>query len=141
MTTLERHDDVFVLDLGDTENRFHPDWLAAVGAALDEVEQTDGPRALVTAATGKFFSNGLDLDWLGAHADAHEEYIRDVHALLARAVWDRGDAAAVDAVTVCVVRLPAALLFGEIRTGRVRPHTRAQLAAAVGAVLDCGPPH
>ena len=60
---------------------------------------------------------------------------------LARAVWDRGDAAAVDVVTVCVVRLPAALLFGEIRTGPVRPHTRAQLAAAVGAVLDCGPPH
>ncbi|MBM7809104.1 hypothetical protein JOD57_004941 [Geodermatophilus bullaregiensis] len=60
---------------------------------------------------------------------------------LARAVWDRGDAAAVDVVTVCVVRLPAALLFREIRTGRVHPHTRVQLAAAVGAVLDCGPPH
>jgi AcrR family transcriptional regulator len=59
---------------------------------------------------------------------------------LALAVWDRGDAAAVDVVTVCVVRLPAALLFGEIRTGRIRTHTRAQLAAAVGAVLDCGPP-
>ena len=60
---------------------------------------------------------------------------------LARAVWDRGDAAAVDVVTACVVRLPAALLFDEVRTGRVRPHTRAQLAAAVGAVLDCGAPH
>jgi AcrR family transcriptional regulator len=60
---------------------------------------------------------------------------------LARAVWDRGDAAVVDVVTVCVVRLPAALLFGEIRTGHVHPHTRAQLAAAVAAVLDCGPPH
>jgi AcrR family transcriptional regulator len=59
---------------------------------------------------------------------------------LAGAVWERGDAAAVDAVTVCVVRLPAALLFGEIRRGLVRPHTRAQLAAAVGAVLECGPP-
>jgi AcrR family transcriptional regulator len=59
---------------------------------------------------------------------------------LARAVWHRGDAAAVDGVTACVVRLPAALLFGEIRAGRVRAHTRAQLAAAVGAVLDCGPP-
>lgn len=59
---------------------------------------------------------------------------------LARAVWDRGDAAAVDGVAACVVRLPAALLFGEIRAGRVRAHTRAQLAAAVGAVLDCGPP-
>ena len=61
MPTLDRHDDVFVLDLGDTENRFHPDWLTAVHAALDEVEAAEGPRALVTAATGKFFSNGLDL--------------------------------------------------------------------------------
>jgi AcrR family transcriptional regulator len=64
----------------------------------------------------------------------------DTLRLLARAVWNRGDAAAVDVITSCVVRLPAALLFGEIRAGRVRPHTRAQLAAAVGAVLDCGPP-
>jgi enoyl-CoA hydratase/carnithine racemase len=84
MPTLERHDDVFVLDLGDTENRFHPDWLTAVGAALDEVEESEGPRALVTTATGKFFSNGLDLDWLGAHPDQHEDYVNDVHALLAR---------------------------------------------------------
>jgi Delta3-Delta2-enoyl-CoA isomerase len=84
MPTLERSDDVFVLDLGDTENRFHPDWLASVAAALDEVEGADGPRALVTTATGKFFSNGLDLDWLGVHGDRHEQYLHDVHALLAR---------------------------------------------------------
>jgi enoyl-CoA hydratase/carnithine racemase len=84
MPTLERHDDVFVLDLGGTENRFHPDWLTALGAALDEVEGTDGPRALVTAATGKFYSNGLDLDWLGAHPDQIENYVHDVQALLAR---------------------------------------------------------
>jgi enoyl-CoA hydratase/carnithine racemase len=84
MPTLDRQNDVFVLDLGDTENRFHPDWLAAVNAALDEVEKADGPHALVTAATGKFFSNGLDLDWLSTHADQHEAYVVDVHALLAR---------------------------------------------------------
>jgi enoyl-CoA hydratase/carnithine racemase len=84
MPTLVRHDTVFVLDLGDTENRFHPDWLAGVDAALDEVERADGPRALVTAATGKFFSNGLDLDWLSAHPDRHEEYVSSVLALLAR---------------------------------------------------------
>jgi enoyl-CoA hydratase/carnithine racemase len=84
MPTLDRHDTVFVLDLGDSENRFHPDWLAAVDAALDEVEGADGPRALVAAATGKFFSNGLDLDWLSVHADQHEEYVISVHALFAR---------------------------------------------------------
>lgn len=84
MPSLDRSDGVFVLDLGTTENRFHPDWLAAVDAALDEVERAEGPRALVTAATGKFFSNGLDLDWLSGHSDQGEQYVREVHALLAR---------------------------------------------------------
>lgn len=55
MPTLDRQDDVLVLDLGDGENRFHPDWLAAVNAALDEVEIAEGPRALVTTGTGKFY--------------------------------------------------------------------------------------
>ncbi|GAB1640741.1 helix-turn-helix domain-containing protein [Krasilnikovia sp. MM14-A1259] len=64
----------------------------------------------------------------------------DTLRLLARAVWHRGDGAAVDVITTCVVRLPGAMLFPEIRTRPVRPHTRTLLAAAVGAVLDCGPP-
>ncbi|MER5624901.1 enoyl-CoA hydratase-related protein [Streptosporangium sp. NPDC002544] len=84
MPTLDRQDDVFILDIGDTENRFHPDWIASVNAALDEVEKAEGPRALVTVATGKFFSNGLDLDWLFAHADRHQDYVVGVHELLAR---------------------------------------------------------
>ncbi|MET9615987.1 enoyl-CoA hydratase-related protein [Kitasatospora indigofera] len=84
MPTLDRQDGVFVLDIGDTENRFHPDWLAAVNALLDEVEKAEGPRALVTAASGKFFSNGLDLEWLFAHADRANEYVGGVQALLAR---------------------------------------------------------
>jgi len=84
MPTLDRQDDVFVLDLGDGENRFHPDWLASVDAALDEVGKAEGPCALVTTAGGKFFSNGLDLDWLFAHADRHEEYVASVHGLFAR---------------------------------------------------------
>jgi Delta3-Delta2-enoyl-CoA isomerase len=84
MPTLDRQGDVFVLDIGDGENRFHPDWIASVNGALDEVEKADGPRALVTAATGKFWSNGLDLEWLLAHADQQEPYVVSVHALLAR---------------------------------------------------------
>ncbi|WIM98820.1 enoyl-CoA hydratase-related protein [Actinoplanes oblitus] len=84
MPTLDRQDDVFILDLGDTENRFHPDWLAAVGTALDEVEKADSPKALVTTATGKFYSNGLDLDWLGANGGEFQDYAIAVHALFAR---------------------------------------------------------
>ncbi|MEU4688727.1 enoyl-CoA hydratase-related protein [Actinoplanes sp. NPDC023714] len=83
MTTLERHGDVFVLDIGDTENRFHPDWIVAVNGALDEVVKAS-PAALVTTATGKFFSNGLDLEWLGANPDRFQEYVVSVHDLFAR---------------------------------------------------------
>ena len=84
MPTLDRDGEVFVLDLGDTENRFHPDWLAAVQEHLTTVDATEGHRALVTTANGKFFSNGLDLDWLAQHGEQFREYVIDVHALLAR---------------------------------------------------------
>ncbi|GAA0247740.1 enoyl-CoA hydratase/isomerase family protein [Saccharothrix mutabilis subsp. mutabilis] len=84
MPTLDRQDEVFVLDLGDTENRFHPDWIASVNAALDEVERAEGPRALVTTATGKFFSNGLDLEWLMANGEQYLGYVVSVHDLFAR---------------------------------------------------------
>ena len=81
MPTLDRHDNVFVLDLGDGENRLHPNWIASVNAALDEVQSAGGPRALVTAATGKFYSNGLDLEWLSAHTDQHQDYVVSVQEL------------------------------------------------------------
>jgi enoyl-CoA hydratase/carnithine racemase len=84
MPSLDRDGDVFVLNLGDTENRWHPDWLASANKALDEVAATEGPRALVTTATGKFWSNGLDLEWAGAHHDQFSSYVAEVHALLAR---------------------------------------------------------
>jgi enoyl-CoA hydratase/carnithine racemase len=81
---LTREDDVFVLDLGDGENRFTLDWLTAVEAALDEVVAAEGARALVTAASGRFWSNGLDLDWLLAHPVEGRGYSARVERLLAR---------------------------------------------------------
>ncbi|MCX4747529.1 enoyl-CoA hydratase-related protein [Kitasatospora sp. NBC_01287] len=85
MPELDRDGEVFVLRLdADDENRFHPDWLAAVESALDEVEAATGPRALVTAGGGKFWSTGLDLDWLLSHGDQYAAYLDRVHVLLAR---------------------------------------------------------
>lgn len=75
---------VAVLDLGDTENRLHPDLLASVNELLDQVTAADGPRALVTTAAGKFFSNGLDLDWMSTAGQRVGDNLADVHALLAR---------------------------------------------------------
>lgn len=61
---LEREGDVFVLHLTDDDNRFNPDSDAEWHEALDEVEASTGSAALVTIGTGKFYSNGLDLDRL-----------------------------------------------------------------------------
>lgn len=84
MTSLDRRGNVFVLTLGEDENRFHPDRLTAINAALDEVDAADGPKAVVTTGIGKFYSNGLDLDFMAAYPDAAESNLRDVHALFAR---------------------------------------------------------
>ncbi|MPQ97383.1 enoyl-CoA hydratase/isomerase family protein [Modestobacter sp. I12A-02628] len=84
MPQLTRQDDVWTLDLGDDENRFGHGWLDEVGAHLDQVEAAGGPAALVTTGTGKFFSNGLDLDWLLGHPEDHAGYVARVHRLLAR---------------------------------------------------------
>lgn len=82
--TLDRDGDVFVLQLGDDENRLHPDFLVAVSDLLDEVAAAPPPSALVTTATGKFFSNGLDLEWVAANPDQLNDYTSRVHNVLAR---------------------------------------------------------
>jgi enoyl-CoA hydratase/carnithine racemase len=81
---MDRDGDVFVLNLGDSENRFHPDWLVETRAHLETVASAEGPRALVTTASGKFFSNGLDLDWLQAHADEFLGYVSQVQRVFER---------------------------------------------------------
>ncbi|MFM8411714.1 MAG: enoyl-CoA hydratase/isomerase family protein [Alphaproteobacteria bacterium] len=65
MIDLDRVGPVFVLRMQSGENRFNPHFVAAWNAALDEVEASDGDAALVTTGgEEKYFSNGLDLDWL-----------------------------------------------------------------------------
>lgn len=83
MPDLTRDGDVFVLDLGAGENRFDPDWVDGVRRAVGTVVATEGPRALVTSASGKFWSNGLDLDWMGAHQSGIQGLVDAVHALYA----------------------------------------------------------
>ncbi len=65
MLEIERVGDVYVITMKAGENRFNPDSLAALGEAFDQVERSDGPAAVVITGEGKFFSNGLDLEWMG----------------------------------------------------------------------------
>ena len=84
MPSLAREDDVFVLDFGDGENRFNAEFFDSLESCLDEVEAAPAPRALVTAASGKHWSIGLDLEWLGAQGEGARDFIARMHELLAR---------------------------------------------------------
>jgi enoyl-CoA hydratase/carnithine racemase len=86
MLDLSREGEVFVLRFDAPENRFRPDHVADWHKALDEVQAAGSPAALVTTGTGKFYSNGLDLEWLSGEASAEERqsYIPGVLALMAR---------------------------------------------------------
>ena len=53
MISLERRADVFLLDLGDGDNRFGADTIERINRSLDEIERADGPAALVTKAIRK----------------------------------------------------------------------------------------
>jgi len=85
MIELERDGDVHVLRMVAGENRFNAAFVAALNQALDEVERAEGPAALVTSGADKFYSNGLDLEWMGGigpeelrlHMDrVHDTFIR-----------------------------------------------------------------
>jgi enoyl-CoA hydratase/carnithine racemase len=70
---------------GGFENRFNPDFIAGFNAALDRVEEGGG--ALVTTSEGKFYSNGLDLNWLMHQPKGGPEaraFMASFHLLLAR---------------------------------------------------------
>jgi Delta3-Delta2-enoyl-CoA isomerase len=70
MIELDRQGDVFVLTMNDGENRWNTTFVRALAKALDDVEASSGPAALVTRSSSeKFFSNGLDLDWVSSTGD------------------------------------------------------------------------
>src|SRR4051794_25049164 len=84
MPTLDRHGDVFVLDLGDGENMIEPEMVTEVNRLVDEVERSPEPRALVTCGRGKCYSTGLDLGWMAAHQDGIQSLATSMHELFAR---------------------------------------------------------
>ena len=90
MIDLDQHGDVWVLTMRNGENRFNLESIAALHAALDRVEQIETPVALVTTGEGKFYSNGLDLDWLLSAGPEAAGFIDDVHRLLGRVLGFAG---------------------------------------------------
>jgi enoyl-CoA hydratase/carnithine racemase len=63
--TLEKKDSIYYLTMDAEENRWNTAFVRDIAEALDEIENDEGPGALITSSTNpKFFSNGLDLDWM-----------------------------------------------------------------------------
>ena len=86
MVEVERQDGgIVVLRMVDGENRFNPTMLSALESALDEAESEGAPLAVVLTGEGKFFSNGLDLEWLGDADDSgRRECLARIYELFAR---------------------------------------------------------
>ncbi len=84
MIDLDAAGAVWILRMRDGENRFNRHWLDSVNAALDQVEAADGPAALVTTGEGKFYTNGLDLDWMAEPGTDAAAFLAEVNVLLAR---------------------------------------------------------
>lgn len=84
MIELDQDGSVFVLRMRGGENRFNLEWLEAVDAVLDQVEASAGPCALVTTGEAKFYSNGMDLDWLATEPHRAADYLRAIYRVLGR---------------------------------------------------------
>lgn len=85
MTTLtQTNGPVWTLDLGEDENRFSPTLLDEVTAQLDTLATSCEPAVLVTTGTGKFFSNGLDLQWLSENPSEMTNYVAKVQELFVK---------------------------------------------------------
>jgi enoyl-CoA hydratase/carnithine racemase len=73
MIEASRLDEATVLTMKAEENRFNLPMLDAFKVSLDAVEADESASAVVLTGEGKFFSNGLDLEWM---TEAGEESTR-----------------------------------------------------------------
>jgi enoyl-CoA hydratase/carnithine racemase len=85
--SLERRGEVFVLTMDAGENRMNRPWLDGINGTLDEVDAAASPKALVTTGSGRFYSNGLDLEpLLAAGPDYMAAFVADAEKLFARII-------------------------------------------------------
>ena len=106
---IDQHGDVRIVRWDDGENRVNLDSMTEWHAALDQLEAVDGPLAVVVIGTGKFFSNGLDLDRFAAAPDEVGPTVELLNQLFGRM-----------------------LLFPAYTVGALNGHT-----FAAGAMLSC----
>ena len=79
MIKLEKKESIYFLTMDAEENRWNTTFVREISKALDVIEKDEGPGALITSSTNqKFFSNGLDLEWMQAPENYPEGGDREV---------------------------------------------------------------
>jgi Delta3-Delta2-enoyl-CoA isomerase len=84
LPSLEHDVGIYIIRLGDGEQKFSPDFVEALTRHLRRVAADDEARAMITVADGKFWSFGLDLDWMAEHPDQIGDHLLALHELCAR---------------------------------------------------------
>ena len=84
MLTLENQGEVLILRMDSGENRFGNAEIQQWNELLDEALASEGPKALVTTGTGKFYSNGLDLDYMQSGEVEPAAYVETALAIMSR---------------------------------------------------------
>ena len=75
---------VFTLSLDRQENVINPAFVEALSTGVDVVERAPHPKALVITGVGKFFSNGLDLEYKRDHPEGVAPLVDAFQRVLAR---------------------------------------------------------
>jgi Delta3-Delta2-enoyl-CoA isomerase len=81
---LDREGAVWILHMDGGENLFNQRWLDAFSGVLDRIEAAAGPAALVTTGEQKFYSNGMDIDWLATIPAEAGGFLAEVDRLFTR---------------------------------------------------------
>lgn len=119
--------------------------VAAVVAAADTPavvaeRRPESARLMLTVSPDRILGPQLPEDVLEDLRALDKRLVR-LLVRLARELWQRGDGAAVEVITTCVVDLPTALLKRDFAAySAAGPEARRRLAAAVRAVLALPPP-
>ncbi|XP_070539840.1 uncharacterized protein [Ptychodera flava] len=82
---VEFQDNLAILWMNDGENRYNNESLTLLHKALDTIVENSDVEALITVGVGKFYSNGMDLNWLGQQdVKTLETFHRLIHQLCKR---------------------------------------------------------
>lgn len=91
---VQNHAGYAIISIGNNENRFNPTFVSRLNEILDNLDNST--KGIVFTGTGKyvsyfnavltirFFSNGLDLIWMGKNSSQVGDLLTSIYKLLAR---------------------------------------------------------